>query len=75
MKKRITFALVGWIGGTLMGWYIQRMTGWHPAIFLGCLTAVLAAVFGEGGGEIPIIRESSKSRGLPTSAAGRGHSQ
>jgi hypothetical protein len=75
MKKWITFALMGWIGGTLMGWYIQRLTGWHPAVYLGGLTAVLAAVFGEGGGPVPIVGDSSKSRGLPTSISGKGHSR
>ena len=73
MKKRAMFAIMGWIGGTLMGWYLQQLTTWHFPTYLGFLTAIVAVLGGERSGIINTTKGSVKSLSLFSS--GRRHSQ
>jgi hypothetical protein len=73
MKRRFMFACIGWIGGTLLGCYIQRLTGWHFPVYLGFLTSLVAVLGGESIGSIKTFEDLAKSLRLFSSE--RRHSQ
>ena len=73
MKRRFMFAIIGWIGGTLMGWYIQRLTGWHFPLYLGFFTGILAVVVGETVGKVRTTKRLSSP--LSPFLSERRHSQ
>jgi hypothetical protein len=57
MKQRLMLAIIGWLGGSLMGWYVQHLTNWHYAPYLGILTGIVAVVLGERAGKIKTREE------------------
>jgi hypothetical protein len=60
MKQRLMLAIIGWLGGSLMGWYVQHLTNWHYAPYLGILTGIVAVVLGERAGKIKTREELMK---------------
>ena len=73
MKRRFMFAIIGWTGGTLLGWYIQRLSGWHFPLYLGFITGVIAVLGGESIGDAQTLEGLAKSLSLFSTE--RRHSQ